>query len=244
MLPGFDLENCTRCCADKDDKGQVVFRPADDRLSQVTHYTHHDLPTDAVMDPASNSALPNTGTRGEASLNGENAATLSLSENTSDDPPSNVWSSSSIGPHEKSRIIGVMKNFAEKAYHGVEAWTVGAALGEVLPIRYVLTQDLAQLVLQASGKPDISCAIASVTQCLLGAQCSLSPHSQLAQTLDEQLLKRLVVLQCGNRALYIIEHTEQDAEQLLTAIWVLRSYNRHKSGAFKEPEPEPVRSTI
>merc|ERR1719271_1985402 len=61
---GFDFERC--CCTDRDDYKQVVVQRPDVKI-QVIHYSHHDLPTDTMMELPGTTLLHNR--KAEALLN-------------------------------------------------------------------------------------------------------------------------------------------------------------------------------
>lgn len=230
------------CCVDKE-SGQLVVQNPDSKV-QLTHYSHHDLKTDEMADPMKVSAVAgeDTGdTGGSASplrQCADTAATKTdkspnvVPQTDSQQPlPFKVDGNTvkSIDPPEKSRIIGVMKSFASKAFNGIDAFTVGSESGEIQPIRYVLSNDLSTLTLNTQGKPSLTCNIAALTGFCRGPDAQRTLQTSPAYTVDNDVLKRLVVLQCLDRSLYIVEASEEEAEQLLTAIWVLRSYNQQKS---------------
>lgn len=224
------------CCVDRE-SGQLVVQHPDSKV-QVTHYSHHDLNTDAMADPMKVSTFAGEDL-GEAVSSPLKETTETAATKPDEAPqtdskqplPFKVDGNTvkSIDPPEKYRIIGVMKSFASKAFNGIDAFTIGSESGEIKPIRYVLSNDLSTLTLETQGKPSLSCNIAALTGFCRGPDAQRTLQTSLAYTVDADVLKRLVVLQCLDRSLYIVEASEEETEQLLTAIWVLRSYNQQKS---------------
>lgn len=254
LQQGLDLERC--CCTDRDDQKQVVIQRPDVKI-QVIHYSHHDLPTDTMMEPPGTTLLHNR--KAEALLNASdsgmqanldegNASALLLPEHVrrrrreaagpKTGPGSGYAAATSSqtlerDSSEKSRVLGVMKAFAVKAFNGIDAWRIGAENGEIDPIRYVLSRDLSHLVIQAqgasssaSGDPVLRFNIGDLQGFCVGSE-ALQPGF-LPQFLDGEMLKRLVVLKSQSGPLCILEDSAEDAERLATALWVLRSYSRQK----------------
>jgi len=228
------------CCVDKE-SGQLVVQNPDSKV-QLDHYSHHDLKTDAMADPMKVSAMAgeDTGDAVSSPLRQSADTAATKPDNSQNKAPQTASQQplpfkvdgntvKSIDPPEKSRIIGVMKSFASKAFNGIDAFTIGSESGEIQPIRYVLSNDLSTLTLDTQGKPSLTCNIAALTGFCRGPDAQRTLQTSLAYTVDADVLKRLVVLQCLDRSLYIVEASEEEAEQLLTAIWVLRSYNQQKS---------------
>jgi len=241
-----DMEEC--CCTQRDENKQVVIQRPDMKL-QVIHYSHHDLPTDMMMEPPGTTwlhnrkaadnglhAVPNEGhtaampaypleARGNA---GPQSACSELTRDegyTASSPSSTPRQD--LSEKEKTRVLGVMKAFALKAFKGVDAWRAGLENGEMKPIRYVLSADLDQLLIEAQGEPSLCCTIGECRGFCRGTE-ALYPSS-VVQMFDAQLLKRLVVMQCPLSPVFILERSAEEAQQLLTSLWVLRSYNQQKA---------------
>jgi len=236
------LRYVEQCCCASDDDGQLVMHRPEGKV-QLTPYSHHDQNTAAMMDPFGISAftkpqrLTPPDSREEEEPEEESAPDFMTQLTPAIAPIINDVEVASTESSEKVRVMAVMKTFASKALVGIEAWTIGAEYGEIVPIRYSLTSDLGQLRLESSGKPTLSCNITSFTGFCRGREglqhllrsASGESLDKLHQMLGSDIIKRLVVLQCHDRALSIVEASEQLADQLVTAVWVLRSYNQQKA---------------
>lgn len=154
------------------------------------------------------------------------------------------WSVAKLEPQckdkaaEKQRIVGILKQFVLRACDGVDAY-IADERGNVAQARYLLSQDLAHLVISAEGKDDMSCEIKQVQRFCRGSNLVPAAVKSLSEGLGADMMQRLVLLDFGQKMLVrLIESTAEDADNLVTAVWVLRSYNQRDGGVAKLPSPK------
>jgi len=132
---------------------------------------------------------------------------------------------------EKALIIHIVKDFSKRAMSGTSISTLDPETGELQAGVFLLSKDMRMLVVQAAGRPDLTCKLDAIQSITWGYETWPGLPHNFAEKLEDGLLQRLVLVQLAEDAIYIIESTVERAEWTVTALCVLCSYHAKNKGA-------------
>jgi hypothetical protein len=118
-----------------------------------------------------------------------------------------------------------VKSFARRATKGIDCKLLVPETRSQIPARYVLEKDLRELSVKADdSRNDLSYPISQVTEIVRVDEddSALPPH--LVGSLDASTRKKLLVINCRERQLLLVESSPEDAETFFTSMRVLRLY--------------------
>lgn len=130
---------------------------------------------------------------------------------------------------EKARFVQILKDFAARAFLGVNVWTIDPQTGDLFPAKYTLTPDMSHLLVSISGAPDACYDIDKIVGVTWGFEAWPGLPAAFAAQLESDMIKRLVVLKLADESIYFIENTYEKAETTVTALCVLCSYHMHRA---------------
>lgn len=141
---------------------------------------------------------------------------------------------------EKTRLQGLVKNFANKAVQGVRCSFVDADTGAVSPATYLVDKSLSQFTVKSDGGRKESCRLSQIQDVhSIEFGNELLPADVLAK-LDEESKQRLVMVRhrCegeGAGRLCVLESTAAEKVKFHTCMRILRLYSQQSSQPATAP---------
>jgi len=135
---------------------------------------------------------------------------------------------------EKTRLQGLVKNFANKAVQGVRCSFVDADTGAVSPATYLVDKSLSQFTVKSDGGRRESCRLSQIQDVhSIEFGNELLPADVLAK-LDEDSKQSLVMVRhrCegeGGGRLCVLESNATEKVKFHTCMRILRLYSQQSS---------------
>lgn len=221
------------CCGTKNETTQANFQPMNERTpyADFSGQTAQESPDFRRMDEVGSS-----GTAGDMP-----PRTYSTEADSRDLPPppmqanttasgasskggSNTTSRDRDKMEEKAKLQERVQSFAKRATRGIDCFLGVPGSNEWKPATYLLGKGLKEFIVRQDGAADQAHLIADI-QDILRAQDDqkVSSHS-LARTLDADSQKRMYLVQCGSKEIFLLEQNVEDADIFCSSMRVLRLY--------------------
>mmetsp|Transcript_102616 Transcript_102616/g.162113 ORF Transcript_102616/g.162113 Transcript_102616/m.162113 type:complete len:221 (-) Transcript_102616:63-725(-) len=207
------------CCGDSDDKVQANFQPMNERVPYVNYTGQEASETpdfkrmdQVAQDPKSQSQDPLPPPK-------ENAGSGNNSQAGSKGP-----SRDRDKVEEKAKLQERVQSFAKRATKGIECFIGNRDTNEWQPVTYLLGKGLKEFIIRQLGRPDEAHAIADIMDIVRVEDDENIRSTSLAQTLAEEDQKRILVVQCSGKEIYMLEKDIEDAEIFFSSMRVLRLY--------------------
>jgi len=130
---------------------------------------------------------------------------------------------------EKAKLQERVQSFAKRATKGIECFLGSAATTEWKPVTYLLGKGLKEFVVRQAGRPDEAYLIADIMDIVRVEDDESIMSSALAQTLDKEAQKRILLVQCAGKEIYLLEKNIEDAEIFFSSMRVLRLYSQQQN---------------
>jgi len=230
-LPLRDMfSNC--CCGDKNEQVQANFQPMNERVPYV-NYTGQEaseapdfLRMDQVAQGVGKTPVPDASSQSEPLP--PPAASGPTSINASQ-ASSQRGSRDRDKAEEKARLQERVQSFAKRATKGIECSLGKAETNEWIPVTYLLGKGLKEFVVRREGNPDSAYLIADIMDIVRVEDDETIASSSLAQSLDAEAQKRILLVQCAGKELYLLEKNIEDAEIFFSSMRVLRLYSQQQA---------------
>lgn len=218
--------NC--CCGDHNDKVQANFQPMNERVPYV-NYTGQEAseaPDFKRMDQVAQGQVKQESPQDPPSRGDPVPApqiSAPASGNTSQ-AGSQRASRDRDKAEEKAKLQERVQSFAKRATKGIDCFLGNAETNEWKPVTYLLGKGLKEFVVRQEGRPDDANLIADIMDIVRVEDDESITSSAMARTLDAESQKRILLVQCAGKELYLLEKNIEDAEIFFSSMRVLRLY--------------------
>jgi len=218
------------CCCGQKDTQQANFQPMNER----TPYA--DFSGEAAQESADFRRMDEVG-----QVNKDAPApprTYSTEENSRDLPPpppqgttaplSAEASKSSSRDRdkieEKAKLQERVQSFAKRATRGIDCSLGNTQTNDWQPATYLLGKGLKEFIVRQPGGADQAYPIADIQDIIRVQDDERVASLALTQTLDAEGRKRMFLVQCGSKEIYLLEKNVEDADIFCSSMRVLRLY--------------------
>jgi hypothetical protein len=233
--------NC--CCGDSSEKVQATFQPNNERVAYVNYtgqeaqespdfkrmdqvgqgQNYAEKTASADQSRASADPLPPP-PPGAAAMEASDATSKATSQASS-----KKSSRDRDKAEEKAKLQERVQSFAKRATKGINCQMGNSETNEWRAMTYLLGKGLKEFIVRQQGRPDAAYPIADIMDILRVEDDENIRQTALAQTLTHEEQKRLLLVQCAGKELYLLETNVEDAEIFFSSMRVLRLYCQQQS---------------
>jgi len=219
------FSNC--CCGDSNDKTQANFQPMNERVPYV-NYAGQEAQESPDFKRMDELAAANKKAQEVPSLSADDQPPPPQASAPTSAQTSQVGSTRSSRDREKAeekaKLQERVQSFAKRATKGIECFLGNAETNEWKPVTYMLGKGLKEFIVRQEGGPDEAYFIADIMDIVRVEDDENITSSGLARTLDQEAQKRILLVQCAGKEIYLLEQNIEDAEIFFSSMRVLRLY--------------------